>query len=328
VPWLRRYCAAHGIRCLIPTEPLLVAIRAAYAEFASLLPLRGGPDTVYRGLSKFGLFERLGQGAANLPAFLLLRREDGMPRARDIEALGAPFFLKADACHARTVPRSVTLRVPDAESTVRKVAELFGEYDRLLVQGFVRGTGVGAFLLRWDGRVLARLMHRRLHEIPGAGWSSYRATIWHPAIMEDAEAKLAKMDWEGVAMMEYRGDADSGRFALIEMNGRFWGSLHLAIYAGVDFPKMLCDAFFGHLPEPVSGAEAHVQCRHPLLEARYVLSRLHDPAIGWKDAIGSVLEYIRLGLDPRVKSDLLFPGDRQMLLWQIWQALASRAVRF
>ncbi len=328
VPWLRSYCAAHGIRCLIPTEPLMVAIRAAYAEFASLLPLRGGPDMVYRGLSKFGLFEHLRRGAVNLPPFLLLRREDGVPGVRDVEALGAPFFLKADACHARTAPHSVTLRLPDAESTVRKVAELFGEYDRLLVQGYVRGTGVGAFLLRWDGRILARLMHRRLHEIPGAGWSSYRATIWHPGIMADAEAKLAKMDWEGVAMMEYRHDTDPGRFALIEMNGRFWGSLHLAIYAGVDFPKMLCDAFFGHLPEPVSGADAHIHCRHPLLEARYVLSRFRDPDIGWKDAIGSVFEYIRLGLDPRVKSDLLFPGDRQMLLWQLWQALGSRAARF
>lgn len=327
IPWLRRYCATHGIRCLIPIEQLMQAIRAAYAEFAPLLPLRGTAETVYRGLSKFGLFERLGYGTDNLPPFLLLRREDGVPAVRDIEALGAPFFVKADGCHARTVARHATFRVLDAKGAVRKVDELFGQYDRLVVQGYVRGTGVGAFLLRWDGRIIARLMHHRLHEIPGAGPSSYRATIWHPAVMADAEAKLAKMDWQGVAMMEYRRDAESGRFALIEMNGRFWGSLHLAIYAGVDFPRMLCDAFFGHLPEPVSGADARIRCRHPLLEAHYVLWRIQDPAIGWKDAISSVLEYIRLGLDPRVKSDLWFPGDRQMILWQIWQALGSRATR-
>src|SRR5262249_11632060 len=40
---------------------------------------------------------------------------------------------------------------------------------------------------------------------------------------------------------EFRKDATSGRWILIEINGRFWGSLPLAIAAGADFPAWLYD---------------------------------------------------------------------------------------
>jgi hypothetical protein len=35
------------------------------------------------------------------------------------------------------------------------------------------------------------------------------------------------------------------------VNGRFWGSLQLAIDAGVDFPRLLLDAALGRRPAPV-----------------------------------------------------------------------------
>jgi predicted ATP-grasp superfamily ATP-dependent carboligase len=47
------------------------------------------------------------------------------------------------------------------------------------------------------------------------------------------------MDWEGVAMVEFRVNTLTLRPELIEVNGRFWGSLPLAINSGVDFPYFL-----------------------------------------------------------------------------------------
>jgi hypothetical protein len=45
-------------------------------------------------------------------------------------------------------------------------------------------------------------------------------------------------------MVEFRVDRRSGRTSLMEVNGRFWGSLQLAIDAGLDFPyayyRMTC----------------------------------------------------------------------------------------
>jgi predicted ATP-grasp superfamily ATP-dependent carboligase len=49
---------------------------------------------------------------------------------------------------------------------------------------------------------------------------------------------LTALRWHGVAMVEFRVRAD-GTPTFIEVNGRFWNSLALAIHAGVNFPAML-----------------------------------------------------------------------------------------
>src|SRR5262249_6286836 len=55
---------------------------------------------------------------------------------------------------------------------------------------------------------------------------------------------LASLRWTGVAMVEFRR-SPTGRAALMELNPRFWGSLQLAIDAGVDFPSLLVDLHRG-----------------------------------------------------------------------------------
>ena len=49
-------------------------------------------------------------------------------------------------------------------------------------------------------------------------------------------------------MVEFKRDGATGTPYLMEINGRFWGSLQLAIDAGVDFPRLLADAALGRLP--------------------------------------------------------------------------------
>jgi predicted ATP-grasp superfamily ATP-dependent carboligase len=57
--------------------------------------------------------------------------------------------------------------------------------------------------------------------------------------MQAAAAKLlGAADWTGPAMVEFRV-SDAGTPYLMEVNGRFWGSLQLAIDCGVDFPWLL-----------------------------------------------------------------------------------------
>ena len=49
----------------------------------------------------------------------------------------------------------------------------------------------------------------------------------------------------GVAMVEFRVDNRTREPYLMEVNGRFWGSLQLAIDAGVNFPALLVDLALG-----------------------------------------------------------------------------------
>ena len=59
---------------------------------------------------------------------------------------------------------------------------------------------------------------------------------------------LEALNWNGVAMVEFKIDERDSRPKLMEINGRFWGSLQLAIDAGVDFPGLLIRSINEKLP--------------------------------------------------------------------------------
>ena len=120
----------------------------------------------------------------------------------------------------------------------------------VLVQRRVRGSGEGFFAARWRGQPIARFAHRRLREKPPSGGVSvFRESIeMDAALVSACEAVLDRLNWEGVAMVEGKRDLDRGGWRVMEINGRFWGSLQLAIDAGVDFPALLASAATG---EPI-----------------------------------------------------------------------------
>lgn len=310
--WLDQSLKQESIRLIIPSEALLLAIRPRFAELAPLLPVPADEGLVFNALSKYDLFQRCLEGglSENLPPFLLLN--DGMPPPQKaLRALGEPLFIKTDSTHARHGGGGGIFRCENARVALEKLKALGGEYPKILVQGYVPGQGVGAFLAAWQGKLLGKFMHRRLHEVPHwGGVSSFRESWKHEAILADAQARAALLGWEGVGMFEYRWHPESGRFFLMEFNSRFWGSLHLALFAGVDFPRLLADALLGR-PNPPVTEYAAIKCRLTFPgEVEYVYSCLKDRSLPWVRRLGPVLEFAALGLDPRVYSDLSFPGDR------------------
>ena len=318
--WLREYCKNHNIKCIIPTENLLLEIRPDFKYFKHLLPLSHDESIVYSGLSKFDLFQTLldkypntSDQLTNLPPAILIEKGKHVPDNDSFRQLETPLFVKADGCHSSIGAESITQKVETVDQALDLVKERLKQFDKLLIQGFSPGVGVGVFLLFKQGRILAKFMHLRLHEIPIQGWSSYRKSWWHQEIYEDAEIKLREMNWEGVAMMEYRWNRVTNKFSLIEMNGRFWGSLHLALYAEVDFPAILVDAFHGSVNDLVF-SKKEIYCRNTVLELKYVLSRLKDSSNTMLSKLFVMIEFIFLTINPRIKSDLFYPGDRK-LFW-------------
>jgi predicted ATP-grasp superfamily ATP-dependent carboligase len=113
--------------------------------------------------------------------------------------------------------------------------------DFFLVQEYVRGVGYGVEMLTSDSsNLIALFMHKRLHEYPVTGGAStLRVSVWNRRLAEYSIKLLKEMSWQGVAMVEFRLGEKNGDVNLLEVNGRFWGSLPLAINAGVDFPYLL-----------------------------------------------------------------------------------------
>ncbi len=133
-----------------------------------------------------------------------------------------------------------------------------------IVQEYVKGEERGLFFLLDQGRPLAVFAHRRLRSISASGGaSSLRESISPPPDLKAYSLKLmASLKWHGPAMVEFKGDK------LMEINGRFWGSLPLAIFAGVDFPWLYYQLVTGRKVEAASQYRIGIKSRHLLADVR------------------------------------------------------------
>jgi predicted ATP-grasp superfamily ATP-dependent carboligase len=140
--------------------------------------------------------------------------------------------------HGRSV---VYVNAPDALAcalAVWKARNVRGE-GVPLVQEFVHGRGCALFALYQDGSLKRAFMHRRIRELPASGGVSCCAeSIFEDDLLQCGARLLDALHWHGVAMVEFKRDFQTGELWLMEVNPKFWGSLDLAIAAGVDFPSL------------------------------------------------------------------------------------------
>ena len=72
-------------------------------------------------------------------------------------------------------------------------------------------------------------------------------------------------------MVEYRHDPASGESALMEVNGRFWGSLPLAYHAGAHFPTLSYQLLGLGEPLTVTPYRSGMRCRFMVPEIKRLL---------------------------------------------------------
>lgn len=147
-----------------------------------------------------------------------------------------------------------------------------------LVQEYIHGEGRGIFALYDRGRPVVFFSHRRLREKPPSGGVSVlsESIQLDLRLREMARKILDHVQWHGVAMVEFKVSPD-GRPYLMEINPRFWGSLQLAIDAGVDFPCLLYRLAMGERLEEVDGYKAGVKSRWLLGDLDHLYLRFKNP---------------------------------------------------
>jgi predicted ATP-grasp superfamily ATP-dependent carboligase len=197
----------------------------------------------------------------------------------DVDALDFPIVIKpgrsvgeADGAREKYGVRYAA-SAPELRTTLATLST--GAFPVLLQQRVV-GAGTGVFLLVWNGQVRASFAHRRITEKPPAGGVSVdRESIpLDPRLLELSRALLARFEWQGVAMVEYKVDERTGTPFLMEINGRFWGSLQLAIDAGVDFPVILAALALGEPVAPLMSYRIGVRSRWFWGQVDHLVSRM------------------------------------------------------
>src|SRR5690606_34120351 len=78
---------------------------------------------------------------------------------------------------------------------------------------------------------------------------------------------------EGVAMVEFRWNRKTDEWIFVEINGRFWGSLPLAIASGADFPKFLYQLRVEGIQEFPRQYNTGICCRNWELDKNWLTSR-------------------------------------------------------
>jgi predicted ATP-grasp superfamily ATP-dependent carboligase len=244
---IARYVADAGIVLVLPvTEPSMLALLAIRERLApAVLPC--GSLESFRALSdKVALAKRAADCGIAFPAHCTLTWEDhAVPDDLCYPVVVKPARSVGEASGVRQ--KVGVVHATDAIALRAALGRLPEAAYPVLVQQRVVGPGVGVFVLLWDDRGVATFAHRRLREKPPSGGVSvYAESIHADAALVDRSTRLLRgLGWRGVAMVEYKVDAVTGVPYLMEINGRLWGSVQLAIDAGVDFPALLVDCALG-----------------------------------------------------------------------------------
>ena len=220
--------------------------------------------TVKRAADKVEIMALAASLGVPCPAGIAVgNREEALARAIEV---GFPLVMKPGRSRVRIDGqwRSTSVRYASDTAELEQIlGDLHPAMFPVLLQERIQGPGVGLFLCCDRGRPVAAFCHQRLREKPPSGGVS----VLRESIAVDERARdyaqrlLGELRWQGIAMVEFKRDARDGTPKLMEINGRFWGSLQLAIDAGVDFPALLIQMLDDPSVAAVSGYRTGVRSR-------------------------------------------------------------------
>ena len=219
-----------------------------------------------------------------------------IPRTQFADTVEAVARISPDLTYPVVLkPRQSRLRTPQGwvhggveyahspKELIEKHRKMSAVHAAPLIQERVVGPGCGVFGLFTHGIPKALFAHRRIREKPPSGGVSVlRESIRLDDRLREYSCRLmAALDWHGVAMVEFKIDQASSVPKLMEVNGRFWGSLQLAIDAGIDFPCLLYQVLRGEDPAPVGEYRQGIK-------TRWFLGDLDHLLIMWLHRHGSL----------------------------------------
>jgi hypothetical protein len=201
------------------------------------------------------------------------------------------------------VPHRFETAMFDSPSQARELVErTLAEGGEPLLQTPLRGRMGAAVIVRGrDGSMLAEF-HQEAERTwpPGAGDTVLGRVIATDAELSDTVARLAaELGWIGLAQVELFRDSE-GRAWITDFNGRFYGSMALAVRAGVNVPAIWARDALGldpwdGSPPPVARVGARFQW----------LNR--DLAAGWAGGPGPMID--ALAAAPMAAHSMWAPSD-------------------
>jgi predicted ATP-grasp superfamily ATP-dependent carboligase len=239
----------------------LLAISEQRDAFRAAFPY-AQHETVVRALDKAELTSAARDAGISVPE-TTLDLEDGLARARGGAVVVKETLHRAFGGDGSSQAATLTREPSVARARAERIREQGGTP---LFQEAVRGK-LMAYTVVADqrGRPVARLQQRAERTWPADSGLSVRArtVAVEPALADSVERLMRSLEWFGLAELQFlESPGEDPR--LIDLNGRFYGSLALAVDAGVNLPAAWAGLAVG---EPMPPApEARVGVRYQWLE--------------------------------------------------------------
>ncbi|MDQ6838688.1 MAG: ATP-grasp domain-containing protein [Actinomycetota bacterium] len=299
----------HGVELLVPvTDETLLTVVPYAKDFPSVCTLAtAAVEALYTTMDKAATLKLAADIGIPVPDSVLVTD----PWAADLSIgdLGLPLVMKPQYSRVLTpeghFKRFSTSYACDETTARRRMrsGEEASENIGMLLQRYWPGSGVGVSMLTSNGRPLAAFQHRRLRELPPSGGvgALCESVDLDRQLYDYASRLLAALHWTGLAMVEFK--VRDGEVVLMEVNGRIWGSLPLAVHSGMDFPAKLSDLFLQESPASIEvdtsyqrGVRGH-HMAHELDWIEAVLRRREQPPAGppWprRAALGAMADLFR-----------------------------------
>lgn len=157
--------------------------------------------------------------------------------------------------------------VNNEEELLREFDRIHGSFPNPIIQEYIQGAEVYeiGMLYNSGNRLKAHFIQRHLRRFPlEKGPSVVQESVFFPELLDTALKIMNSLEWYGIIDMEFLYDPENKRLYFMEFNPRFWNSLQMAIYAGVDFPWLLYRMLTEGDVDGVVTYKAGVLCRNLL----------------------------------------------------------------
>ena len=197
------------------------------------------------------LAQRLGVAT---PATELVAGADDLARVKNRVRYPCVMKLRRGAAAVGMVIANNAEELANAYASRSRGSDVVFDYDEVLVQEHITGEVHDVCVLFNHGEPRAALTQRRLVMYPQTGGAGILSeTTWKPELIERAFTLFRSLKWHGPAQVEFIVDHATGKASMLEINGRFWATVELAVRAGIDFPLLACRmATDGEIPETYS----------------------------------------------------------------------------
>ncbi len=219
---------------------------------------------------------------------------------------------------------------PDERYKIVKTREEFiTEYRKfasygssILVQQYIAGDGFGvSAVFDKNSEPLEVFCHHRIREYPASGGPScFCESANTPELADFAVNLLKELNWVGVAMVEFKGNPDTG-FYLMEINPRFWGSSALAPNSGCNIPLALYRAARGEEAQAYITFTPRYKVGHKM---RFILQDLLSFPAYFKESqnkLRFILSFFGGLLNPKISDGVLDIRDIRSSVQYLCRAL-------